>query len=116
MTYQINNMKDVTIFDNKGKTLDRYTILDRKTGDVYGCSDDPFHPMGVGQFSHNVADVYWVIAYGYNWRERINAKRAIKDACVNYVREMRGTDIGVIVNNKQRLPERVKQYIKQVTE
>lgn len=116
MTYQINNMKDVTVFDNKGKTQDRYTILDRKTGDVWGCSGDPLHALGIGLFSHNVADAYWQTAYGYNWRERINAKRAIREACVGYVVRMRGTSIGKIVNNKQRLPEKVKQYIKQITE
>lgn len=44
------------IFDNKGTTIDRYTLVN-KDGDVYGFSSDPFHPTyGFGQFSHNTDD------------------------------------------------------------
>lgn len=41
------------IFDNDGKTLDRYTLIN-KDGDVYGFSENPF--LGFGQFSHNTDD------------------------------------------------------------
>jgi hypothetical protein len=44
------------IFDNKGVTVDRYTLVN-KDGDVYGFSIDPFHPTyGFGQFSHNISE------------------------------------------------------------
>ena len=39
----------VTIYDNDGKTLDRYTVV-LKDGSVYGMSADPFHPQGFCQF------------------------------------------------------------------
>lgn len=55
------------IFDNNGKSFDRYTIcpprwaneyrneLDRRLFEVIGSSDSPFHPQGFGQ--HTMAMV-----------------------------------------------------------
>jgi len=45
------------IYDNGGKTFDRYTAVylwDRERSGVYGCrgmSEHPYHPQGFGQFS-----------------------------------------------------------------
>ena len=49
------------IFDNKGITQDRYTLVTSE-GDVYGFDDDPFHPLGFGQYSHTL-DEYNPIRY-----------------------------------------------------
>jgi hypothetical protein len=47
-----------SLYDNGGKTCDRYTMVyldskDQKTGmyDCFGMSDRPTHPQGVGQHS-----------------------------------------------------------------
>lgn len=40
-----------TIYDNEGATLDRYTLIDNKTGDVYGLSD---FGGGVNIFCFNI--------------------------------------------------------------
>lgn len=61
-------------FDNGGETLDRYTILETKTGELWGCSDMPFHPLGFGQYCGNVANNYWNIAYGYGWQRGCSSK------------------------------------------
>lgn len=50
-------MKKVTsvsyhIFDHGNEFADRYTLVSPE-GNVYSFSDDPYHPNGVGQFSHN---------------------------------------------------------------
>ena len=37
------------IFDNGGKTADRYTLID-KHGNVYTFDDKPLSPSGIGQF------------------------------------------------------------------
>jgi transposase InsO family protein len=34
-------METYVIFDNGGRTIDRYTILDKATGEVYAVSGDP---------------------------------------------------------------------------
>lgn len=39
----------VTVFDNFGETLDRYTIVvHNKLGDIYASSCDPFDSQGIG--------------------------------------------------------------------
>jgi hypothetical protein len=45
----------IRIYDNGGKTFDRYTFvfpsLDvPRNNDYYGSSENPFHPQGFGQF------------------------------------------------------------------
>lgn len=52
-------MQIFKIFDNGGKTIDRYTILTEawhfgKSCNAFGCSNDPIHPQGVGYWT----DVY----------------------------------------------------------
>lgn len=61
-------MKNIIVLDNGGKSFDRYTIIDKKTGDMIGASENPFHPQGFGQYCGNVADNYWIVAYGASWR------------------------------------------------
>ncbi len=48
-------MVGVKVYDNGGKTVDRYTILidNGKDIDFYTMSDDPFSPLGVNQYSHS---------------------------------------------------------------
>lgn len=102
----------VIIFDNEGETLDRYTILNTKTGDLFGCSEDPFHPLGVGVYSHNVADSYHSVTYGYAWRERLDVNKCIKSAVNNWINEFSNGGLGRRVTY-QSLPEKVKKYIKE---
>jgi hypothetical protein len=40
------------IYDNGGKTYDRYTLIN-SDNEVFGFNEDPFHPQGFGQFSGN---------------------------------------------------------------
>ena len=110
-------MKNVIVFNNNGKTFDRYTILNKKNGDVYGASDNPFHPQGFGQFSGNVAD-RMNITFGYGWRKGHTPKgikRIVKSEIDNYINEAKkdvkwlGKEIEV-----KSLPQEVQQYIKQV--
>lgn len=41
-------MVNPRIFDNGGKTFDRYTILIGRA--IFGCSENPTHPQGIGQY------------------------------------------------------------------
>lgn len=67
-------MKNLLILDNGGETYDRYTIVDKTTGDMIGANDTPFHPLGFGQFCGNVADNYWSVAYGSGWRNTVDTQ------------------------------------------
>ncbi len=46
-------MNNIEIFDNGGKTADRYTLINGD-GDVFGFDDHPFHPQGFGQYCGNI--------------------------------------------------------------
>ena len=41
-------MKKFIIFDNGGQTVDRFTIINKETGDIFGCSDTPNAPGCAG--------------------------------------------------------------------
>ncbi len=49
-----DTMKNPAIFDNGGKTYDRFTIINRRSGDMFGASENPTHPAGFGQFTGNI--------------------------------------------------------------
>ncbi|MGL5134489.1 MAG: hypothetical protein ACRC78_18330 [Planktothrix sp.] len=92
----------VAIWDNQGTTLDRFTAI-TDSGDVVGCSDNPFHPQGFGQYSHNVSDK-WV-------REnKPYPKKCLKFDISKYIRE---SDLGKRVRRKKwaGLPKDVIQYL-----
>jgi hypothetical protein len=44
----------IRVFDNGGKTWDRYTIV--IDGDVYGMSETPRSPQGFNQYSGSIAE------------------------------------------------------------
>lgn len=54
--------KDVSVYDNGGKTFDRYTVVhdDKKSGDkhFYGMSHDPHGPQSFNQYAGSGADGY----------------------------------------------------------
>ena len=51
--YKNTKMENIKIFDNGGKTIDRYTLINID-GDVFGFDDKPFHPTGFGQYCGNI--------------------------------------------------------------
>lgn len=99
------------ILDNGGKTLDRYTIIERETGEMIGASERPFFPLGFGQYCGNVADNYWFHAYGHTWRNGCNKtilKKRIKYAVDLFLSDC--DNVGKIVE-LDSLPDEVKEYI-----
>jgi len=46
-------MRAFRIFDNGGKTADRFTLINC-WGDVFGFDENPFNPLGFGQYSGNI--------------------------------------------------------------
>ena len=106
-------MKNLICFDNNGETFDRFTILNKKTGDMIGSSLNPFAPNGFGQYCGNVAENYWNVAYGYAWRNRNSVKetkRLIKFAVDNFLADC--ANIGKIVEF-DTLPDDVQKFARQ---
>lgn len=103
----MTNIQNLTILDNGGATFDRYTIIERTTGEMIGASENPFHPQGFGQFCGNLVDNYMFVAYGYSWRKHCNVKVCIKSEVKRYLSDCSH------VGNKikwSELPEDVKKY------
>lgn len=102
------------VFDNEGKTYDRYTII-LSDGEVYGANENPFHPLGFGQYSGNVCD-RMNTTYGYGWRKHFDEKKILKHELANYLNEARGDSswLGKEVKDLTTLPEPVQQYIQQL--
>jgi hypothetical protein len=106
-------MKNIIVLDNGGETFDRYTIIDKATGDMIGASDNPFHPQGFGQYCGNVADNYWFTAYGYGWRKGCDTKllnKRIKYAIDLFLNDC--SNVGKRIEFSA-LPADVQQFAKQ---
>ncbi len=112
-------MRNLIVFDNGGETFDRFTILDKVSGDMIGASCEPFHPQGFGQHCGNPAHSFFctTIGAGYmsNLRERDpnHYKRIIKRKTAEIVEEFKAEgNLGKIIEFNT-LPEPVKQFAKQ---
>lgn len=100
--------------DNDGKTFDRYTIIERATGEMIGSSDNPFNPLGFGQYCGNVADNYWRTAYGSQWRNGCNKR--LLNSRIKYAVDLFLSDCGNVGKEVDfdTLPDDVKKYAEQV--
>lgn len=101
------NRRRCWVLDNKGETLDRYTII-FGNGDTYGASENPFHPQGFGQYSHNIANTYMIATFCSGWRKRCRVRACTNEALRHYFSDY--SNIGEMVQY-DTLPEDVKKYI-----
>lgn len=106
--------KKITIFDNGGKTADRYTGVVAATGDVVGFDENPFHPLGFGQFAGNVTDRLNVI-FGYGWRNHFEEKKILKQELSHYLREAKNNPgwLGKQIE-RSSLTKEAQKYIEQI--
>ena len=65
------------VFDNGGKTYDRYTII-MPDGEIYSASEQPFHPCGFGQNCGNIAHSYFSTTFGSSWYNHWSSKQVAK--------------------------------------
>jgi hypothetical protein len=106
----VTSMNKVVCFDNGGESFDRYTILEKCSGDMIGASEHPFSPQGFGQHCGNVADNYMNTTYGYSWRRHCAVKKCINESVRHFLNDC--SHIGKIVCFES-LPEDVKKFAKQ---
>ncbi len=104
-------MNTFAIFDNGGKTPDRFTIIHKETGDVFGASENPAAPNGIGKFCGNCAD-YHIILRGAGWRQRLPLKKIIKAEVDSYINNAK-LDPDWLGHEVEftSLPEQLQQYI-----
>ena len=107
-------MKNYIVFDNGGKTIDRYTIINMETADVFGASDNPHDPNGLGRWIGNIAD-HKTVLYGAGWRQRLPAKKVIQAEIENYVNNAKLDPewLGIEAQSTD-LPEALRSYIEEL--
>ena len=105
-------MKNIICFDNNRETFDRFTILNKDTGEMLGSSENPFHPLGFGQYVGNVAHNYWVAAYGYGWKEGCN--KSLLNKKIKFAVDLFLNDCGHIgkIVDFYTLPIDVQKFVK----
>ena len=86
--------KEVFVFDNEGRSFDRFTIVVKEDAMLFGASNHPFHPQGFGQFCGDT---------GYP---------------EDYIKRARGNPewLGKETTLFSELPEDVQKYVEQITE
>lgn len=106
--------KQIIIFDNGGKTVDRFTGILTKTGDVVGFNENPFHPCGFGQFCGNVTD-RMNLTYGYGWRNHFSEKKILKQELSHYLKEARNNPewLGKEIE-RCSLSKEAQKYVEQI--
>jgi hypothetical protein len=103
-------MEKYIVFDNGGKTFDRYTIINTDSADVFGVSDQPGEPNGVCKLCGNCAEQR-IVLYGAEWRQRLPVKKILREEAESYVRNARldpdwlGAEVGY-----HDLPDNVRNY------
>lgn len=104
-------MKTYIVFDNGGKTLDRYTVINTESADVFGLSENPGNPDGIGRHCGNCAE-HRIVLYGAGWRQRLPAKKVLQAEAENYINNARldpdwlGQEVDF-----NTLPANVRDYI-----
>lgn len=78
-------MTSYVIFDNGGRTADRYTVVDHQTGDVFALSESPQEPGGIARYCGNCAD-HRITLYGAGWRQMALPRRVLEAETENYIR------------------------------
>ena len=78
-------MTNYIVFDNEGRTPDRYTLVDRQTGDVFAACEQRNDTGITGRYCGNCAD-HRVTLYGAGWRQMPLSQKVIETETNNYVR------------------------------
>jgi hypothetical protein len=81
-------MEKYIVFDNGGKTFDRYTIINTDSADVFGVSDRPGDPNGVCKLCGNCAE-HRIVLYGAEWRQRLPVQKILREEAEGYIRNAR---------------------------
>lgn len=110
--------KIMVVFDNQGKTFDRYTLI-RSDGETWGASDDPYAPNGFGMYTGNMGDDYFNKTFGYSWQNNRSVKQIgsmVRDETKKQIEQARSEPswLGVEVKDHSTLPEDVQKYIAQL--
>jgi hypothetical protein len=106
------NKKRFWIFDNEGKTFDRYTII-LQNGDILGASFNPFDPQGFGQYCSNCINDFLLKKYK-DYYVQISKKEKNK-IVNNFIKEAQKNPdlLGKEITEISDLPNEIVKFITQ---
>lgn len=107
---------NIIVFDNGGKTADRYTLI-LPDGEVHGCSENPYHPQGVGTYNCNVCEARYTDSHIHYDNEKGRwFPHALKWAYKDFLAEARKKDewLGKEITDQSQLPPAVQKFIAQL--
>lgn len=78
-------MTNYIIFDNAGRTSDRFTIIDRESGNVFAACEPTIESANTVRFCGNCAD-HRITLYGTGWRQMPLSRKIIIGEAENYIR------------------------------
>lgn len=108
----MKSILNLVVLDNGGETLDRYTIIDRSTGDVITANSEGHIPTGFEPECVNIAHEYWGATQGTGWQIGLDAKtieKRIKQAVDIYLQDV---TVGDVLPFKE-LPENVQRFARE---
>jgi hypothetical protein len=77
-------MANYVVFDNGGITIDRYTIVDWESGNVFAAGEG----ASTARYFGNCAD-HRVTLFGSGWRQMPLSRRIVEAETSNYIRNAR---------------------------
>lgn len=78
-------MTNYIVFDNEGRTADRYTVIDRESGNVFAACSPTGEAAIAVRYCGNCAD-HRITLYGTGWRQMPLTPKIILAETENYVR------------------------------
>jgi hypothetical protein len=78
-------MTNYIVFDNEGRTSDRYTIVDRESGNVFAACGPGSESASAVRYCGNCAD-HRIVLYGTGWRQLPLSRKIIIGEADNYIR------------------------------
>jgi len=78
-------MTNYIAYDNEGRTSDRYTIVDRESGNVFAACEPTSESAITVRYCGNCAD-HRTVLYGTGWRQKPLTRKIISGETGNYVR------------------------------
>lgn len=78
-------MTNYIVFDNERRVPDRYTIVDRRSGDVFAACEQGSDAGVIGRYCGNCAD-HRVTLYGSGWRQMPLTQKIVAEETNNYIR------------------------------
>ena len=78
-------MTKYIVFDNEARAPDRYTIVDRQSGEVFAAVEQGNDAVVTGRYCGNCAD-HRITLYGAGWRQMPLSQKIIEAETDNYVR------------------------------